>query len=34
MEIVDKIAATKTQTVGGFKDVPVEPIIIISVKRK
>jgi len=34
MEIVDKIAGTKTQTVGGFKDVPVEPIIIISVKRK
>jgi cyclophilin family peptidyl-prolyl cis-trans isomerase len=34
MEIVDKIAATKTQTVGGFNDVPVEPIIIISVKRK
>jgi cyclophilin family peptidyl-prolyl cis-trans isomerase len=34
MEIVDKIAGTKTQTVGGFKDVPVEPIIIISVRRK
>ena len=34
MEIVDKIAGTKTQTVGGFKDVPVEPIIIVSVKRK
>jgi cyclophilin family peptidyl-prolyl cis-trans isomerase len=34
MEIIDKIAATKTQTVGGFNDVPVEPIIIVSVKRK
>ena len=34
MEIVDKIAATKTQTLGAFRDVPVEPIIIVSVKRK
>ena len=34
MEIVDKIAATKTHTVGGFENVPVEPIIIISVRRK
>ena len=34
MELVDKIAATKTHTVGVFENVPVEPIIIISVRRK
>jgi len=34
MEIVDKIAGARTQTVGVFRDVPVEPIIIVSVKRK
>jgi cyclophilin family peptidyl-prolyl cis-trans isomerase len=34
MELVDKIAATKTQTVGAFRDVPVEPIIIVSIRRK
>jgi cyclophilin family peptidyl-prolyl cis-trans isomerase len=34
MELVDKIVGTKTQTVGAFRDVPIEPIIIISVRRK
>jgi cyclophilin family peptidyl-prolyl cis-trans isomerase len=29
MEIVDKIASSRTQTVGAFRDVTVEPIIMI-----
>jgi peptidyl-prolyl cis-trans isomerase A (cyclophilin A) len=34
MDVVDKIAAVKTATVGQNRDVPVEPVIIISAKRK
>lgn len=34
MDVVDKIAAVKTETRGMFRDVPVEPVIIISTKRK
>jgi len=34
MDIVDKIAHVKTSTVGQYQDIPVEPIIILSAKRK
>jgi cyclophilin family peptidyl-prolyl cis-trans isomerase len=34
MDVVDKIVAVKTETRGPMKDVPVDPVIIISVKRK
>ncbi len=34
MDVVDKIAAVKTGEQKGMKDVPVEPVIIISAKRK
>jgi cyclophilin family peptidyl-prolyl cis-trans isomerase len=34
MEVVDKIVAAKTHTVGGHDDVPVEPILIKSVTIK
>ena len=34
MDIVDKIAQVKTGSVGPFNDVPVQPVIIISAKRK
>jgi peptidyl-prolyl cis-trans isomerase A (cyclophilin A) len=34
MDVVDKIAHVKTGTVGQFQDVPGQPIIIISAKRK
>ena len=34
MDVVDKIVAVKTETRGSMKDVPVDPVIIISVKRK
>lgn len=34
MDVVDKIVAVKTETKNGMKDVPVEPVIIVSVKRK
>jgi peptidyl-prolyl cis-trans isomerase A (cyclophilin A) len=34
MDVVDKIVAVKTETRGAMKDVPVDPVIIISVKRK
>jgi cyclophilin family peptidyl-prolyl cis-trans isomerase len=33
MDVVDKIAAVKTGRKGGFDDVPVEPIVMKSVKR-
>lgn len=33
MEIVDKIGTSPTQTFKRFRDVPVEPVIIQSVKR-
>jgi peptidyl-prolyl cis-trans isomerase A (cyclophilin A) len=34
MDVVDKIVSVKTETKNGMKDVPVEPVIIISTKRK
>jgi peptidyl-prolyl cis-trans isomerase A (cyclophilin A) len=34
MDVVDKIVSVKTETKNGMKDVPVDPIIIISAKRK
>jgi peptidyl-prolyl cis-trans isomerase A (cyclophilin A) len=34
MDVVDKIAEVKTTTVGQLENVPVEPIIILSAKRK
>ena len=34
MDVVDKIVAVKTETKNGMKDVPVEPVIIVSMKRK
>ena len=34
MDVVDKIAAVKTTTAAGNQNVPVEPIIVISAKRK
>jgi peptidyl-prolyl cis-trans isomerase A (cyclophilin A) len=34
MDIVDKIVSVKTEARNGMKDVPVDPIIIISAKRK
>jgi len=32
MEAVDKIAAVKTATQMGMRDVPVEPVVIKSAK--
>jgi cyclophilin family peptidyl-prolyl cis-trans isomerase len=32
MEVVDRIAAVPTKTAGGMEDVPVEPVIINSVR--
>jgi len=34
MDVVDKMGAVKTTTVAGQQNVPVEPIIVISAKRK
>jgi peptidyl-prolyl cis-trans isomerase A (cyclophilin A) len=34
MNVIDKIGAVETQTVGQFENVPVKPVIIISAKRK
>ncbi|MBM3458410.1 MAG: peptidyl-prolyl cis-trans isomerase [Armatimonadetes bacterium] len=34
MEVVDKIAAVKTSEQGGHQNVPVEPVVIRSVRRK
>jgi len=33
MDVVDKIKATRTQTIGHFSDVPVNAIVIKSVRR-
>lgn len=33
MDVVDKIAAVKTETVGGRQNVPVKPVVIISVRE-
>ena len=33
MEVVDNIAARPTGSVGGHRDVPIEPIVIISARR-
>jgi len=32
MKVVDAIAAVKTGTVGGYQDVPVQPVVIASVR--
>ncbi len=34
MDVVDKIVAVKTETRNGMKDVPVDPVVIVSAKRK
>ncbi len=34
MDVIDKIAAVKTSTQKGMENVPIEPVIIISAKRK
>ena len=34
MDVIDKIAKVKTGAVGQYQDVPVQPIIILSAKRK
>jgi peptidyl-prolyl cis-trans isomerase A (cyclophilin A) len=34
MDVVDKIVSVKTESKNGMKDVPVEPVIIVSIKRK
>lgn len=33
MDVVDRIKAVKTTTRGGYKDAPVEPVIIKSMRR-
>jgi peptidyl-prolyl cis-trans isomerase B (cyclophilin B) len=33
MEVVDKIKSAKTSTYGPYQDVPVQPVVIKSVKR-
>ena len=34
MDVVDKIAQVKTKTIAPYENVPVEPVIIITAKRK
>ncbi len=34
MDVIDKIAAVKTATRGGSQNVPVEPVVIQSARRK
>ena len=34
MDVVDKIAAVRTGSQGGHRDVPVEPVVVRSVKRQ
>jgi cyclophilin family peptidyl-prolyl cis-trans isomerase len=34
MDVVDKIAATRTGRKGGHGDVPIEPILIESARRE
>ena len=34
MDVVDKIAQVKTGSVGQFNDVPIQPVTIISARRK
>ncbi|HOT43301.1 MAG TPA: peptidylprolyl isomerase [Spirochaetota bacterium] len=34
MDVVDKIRQVRTQTIGMYRDVPVEPVVIISVQRE
>jgi cyclophilin family peptidyl-prolyl cis-trans isomerase len=34
MDVVDKIVAVKTESRNEYKNVPVDPVIIVSVKRK
>ncbi len=34
MKTVDAISAVKTKTLGGFRDVPAEPVVITSARRQ
>lgn len=34
MKTVDAISAVQTRTVGGFRDVPAEPVVITSARRQ
>jgi peptidyl-prolyl cis-trans isomerase A (cyclophilin A) len=34
MDVVDKIVSVKTESRNGMNNVPVDPVIIVSVKRK
>ena len=34
MDVVDKIVSVKTESRNGMDNVPVEPVIIVSIKRK
>ena len=34
MDVVDKIVSVKTESRNGMNNVPVEPVIIVSIKRK
>jgi cyclophilin family peptidyl-prolyl cis-trans isomerase len=34
MKTVDAISAVKTKSLGGFRDVPAEPVVIISARRQ
>ncbi|MEN8687834.1 MAG: peptidylprolyl isomerase [Desulfuromonadales bacterium] len=33
MDVVDKIGSTRTNNVGRFRDVPMEPVVIHSIRR-
>ena len=33
MDVVDKIGSTRTHNVGRFRDVPMEPVVIHSIRR-
>jgi len=33
MDVVDKIGSSPTHTYRQFRDVPVEPVIILDIKR-
>jgi cyclophilin family peptidyl-prolyl cis-trans isomerase len=34
MDVVDMIAAVKTQNIGSYQNVPVDPVVIESVRLK
>lgn len=33
LDVLDKIAAVRTTQVGGFSDVPADPVLILSIRR-